>query len=134
MPNVGPCDGWRIHAMVFTWTWAASAWHKPIVVVLFPSPSGVGVILHRSMHIYHRCQHYPTSQCTHLSPVSALSYLAVYTDMSYMDTLQATFSSFSCHWSLSFLHSIHTCCTINNNNAQTLLVITALYAIQQSRL
>lgn len=45
IPKVGPCDGWRTQANVLRCTWAPRAWARPIVVVLFPSPRGVGVIL-----------------------------------------------------------------------------------------
>ena len=44
IPNVGPCDGCRTHAKTFFFKCAPSACDNPIVVVLFPSPSGVGVI------------------------------------------------------------------------------------------
>jgi len=47
IPNVGPCEGWRMQAIAFNLRWAPSAWHKPTVVVLLPSPSGVGVMLKR---------------------------------------------------------------------------------------
>ena len=43
IPNVGPIDGWRIATVarlpIFT-----SASPRPTVVVVLPSPSGVGVI------------------------------------------------------------------------------------------
>ena len=45
IPNVGPCDGCLTHAKTFFFKWAPKAWANPIVVVLFPSPRGVGVIL-----------------------------------------------------------------------------------------
>ena len=44
MPKVGPWLGWRTHAMAVRPTCAPSAWHSPMVVVLLPSPSGVGVM------------------------------------------------------------------------------------------
>ena len=44
MPNVGPWDGCRTHVKTRLPQWAPSAWHKPTVVVDFPSPRGVGVI------------------------------------------------------------------------------------------
>lgn len=47
IPNVGPCDGCRTHAKEFLFLCALRAWTRPIVVVLLPSPSGVGVILHK---------------------------------------------------------------------------------------
>lgn len=47
IPNVGPWDGCRTHAKEFLFLCALRAWTRPIVVVLLPSPSGVGVILHK---------------------------------------------------------------------------------------
>ena len=44
MPNVGPWLGCLTHANVFFFKCAPSACASPIVVVDFPSPSGVGVI------------------------------------------------------------------------------------------
>lgn len=45
MPNVGPCDGCLTHANTFFLRAAPRAWTRPMVVVLLPSPRGVGVIL-----------------------------------------------------------------------------------------
>ena len=45
MPNVGPCEGCRMHAKQFFLRCTPMAWATPIVVVLLPSPNGVGVIL-----------------------------------------------------------------------------------------
>lgn len=45
IPKVGPWEGCRTHAKTFWWRWAPRACTSPIVVVLFPSPRGVGVIL-----------------------------------------------------------------------------------------
>lgn len=47
-PKVGPWEGWRKQANTFFFNCTANAWHKPTVVVLFPSPSGVGVILSKN--------------------------------------------------------------------------------------
>lgn len=48
MPNVGPCEGWRKHPKTFFFKCAPRAWHKPTVVVLLPSPKGVGVMLQKN--------------------------------------------------------------------------------------
>lgn len=64
MPNVGPWDGWRIQAIVFSLRWAPSAWHKPTVVVLLPSPSGVGVMLKQN----HNSRNTDYSHMLSLSP------------------------------------------------------------------
>lgn len=45
MPNVGPCEGCLTHANTFFLRAAPRAWTRPMVVVLLPSPRGVGVIL-----------------------------------------------------------------------------------------
>ena len=45
IPNVGPWEGCRIHAKQFFCRCADIAWDTPMVVVLFPSPNGVGVML-----------------------------------------------------------------------------------------
>lgn len=37
-------EGWRTQAMHFFPWWAPRAWARPIVVVLLPSPRGVGLI------------------------------------------------------------------------------------------
>ena len=42
IPNVGPIDGWRMAIVAFLPMWR-KAWPNPTVVVVFPSPSGVGV-------------------------------------------------------------------------------------------
>ena len=43
MPNVGPIDGWRTVTTERLPMWRI-AWPSPTVVVVLPSPSGVGVI------------------------------------------------------------------------------------------
>ena len=43
MLKVGPPDGWRMAPMT-RWPIAASPSTRPMVVVVLPSPSGVGVI------------------------------------------------------------------------------------------
>ena len=43
MPKVGPIDGWRM-AMTARLPMCFIAWPRPTVVVVLPSPSGVGVI------------------------------------------------------------------------------------------
>ena len=43
MPNVGPMLAWRIEIVAFL-PMCRNAMPRPIVVVVFPSPSGVGVI------------------------------------------------------------------------------------------
>ena len=43
MPNVGPMLAWRIAIVAFL-PMCRNAMPRPIVVVVFPSPSGVGVI------------------------------------------------------------------------------------------
>lgn len=45
IPKVGPWEGCRTHANTLSFMWAPKACTKPMVVVLFPSPRGVGVIL-----------------------------------------------------------------------------------------
>ena len=47
IPNVGPCDGCLMQAMVFSLLCIQSACAKPIVVVLLPSPLDVGVTLQK---------------------------------------------------------------------------------------
>ena len=44
MPKVGPWEGCLTQANTFIFSWEPRAWHKPMVVVDLPSPSGVGVI------------------------------------------------------------------------------------------
>ena len=48
MLNVGPAVGCRTQAMLLMFSCAPSAWTSPRVVVVFPSPNGVGVILQRT--------------------------------------------------------------------------------------
>ena len=43
MPKVGPIEGWRM-AIVAVRPMCWKAWPKPTVVVVLPSPSGVGVM------------------------------------------------------------------------------------------
>ena len=50
MPKVGPIDGWRMAAIAFFPIWP-SPWVSPTVVVVFPSPSGVGVMAVTSMYL-----------------------------------------------------------------------------------
>src|SRR5215831_8304723 len=50
MPKVGPWLGWRMHVNTFLPRCAPSAWLKPTVVVVLPSPSGVGVIAVTTMY------------------------------------------------------------------------------------
>lgn len=45
MPKVGPWEGCRTHANTLRFMWAPRACTRPMVVVLFPSPRGVGVML-----------------------------------------------------------------------------------------
>lgn len=45
IPNVGPCDGCRMQVKQFFLRCAPIACETPTVVVLLPSPNGVGVIL-----------------------------------------------------------------------------------------
>src|SRR5512146_1897481 len=51
MPNVGPCEGWRMTVKTRLPRCAPSAWHRPTVVVVLPSPSGVGVMAVTSMYL-----------------------------------------------------------------------------------
>lgn len=44
-PKVGPWEGCRRQAKELSLRWADKAWTRPMVTVLLPSPSGVGVIL-----------------------------------------------------------------------------------------
>src|SRR6516225_11498014 len=44
IPKVGPWLGWRIHVKTFFPRCAPKAWLRPTVVVVLPSPKGVGVI------------------------------------------------------------------------------------------
>ena len=50
MPNTGPKDGWRIQTAVFL-PIRLSDIARPIVVTVFPSPSGVGVIAVTSIYL-----------------------------------------------------------------------------------
>jgi hypothetical protein len=50
IPNVGPIDGWRI-ATVARRPIRASAWPSPTVVVVLPSPSGVGVTVDTTTYL-----------------------------------------------------------------------------------
>ena len=52
IPNVGPCDGCLTQANTFLFRQEPSAWASPMVVVLLPSPRGVGVILQEIDFIY----------------------------------------------------------------------------------
>ena len=53
IPKIGPWDGCLIHAKVFFLTCAPIACAKPIVVVLLPSPKGVGVILGNNRRLHY---------------------------------------------------------------------------------
>ena len=44
-PKVGPWEGCRRQAKELSLRWAERACTRPMVTVLFPSPSGVGVML-----------------------------------------------------------------------------------------
>ncbi len=44
IPNVGPWLGWRMQVITLFCRWAPRAWLKPTVVVVLPSPKGVGVM------------------------------------------------------------------------------------------
>src|SRR6266513_614548 len=50
MPNVGPIEGWRM-ATIAGRPMCASAWPRPTVVVVLPSPSGVGVIAETTTYL-----------------------------------------------------------------------------------
>ena len=50
IPKTGPKEGWRIQAMVFLPS-ELKAMDNPIVVMVFPSPSGVGVIAVTKMYL-----------------------------------------------------------------------------------
>src|SRR6266699_3428039 len=50
MPNVGPIEGWRM-ATIAGRPICASAWPRPTVVVVLPSPSGVGVIAETTTYL-----------------------------------------------------------------------------------
>jgi hypothetical protein len=43
IPNTGPSEGWRIATAALR-PILSRPWARPTVVVVFPSPSGVGVI------------------------------------------------------------------------------------------
>ena len=44
IPKVGPCEGCLTQAKTFFLSCEPRAWLSPIVVVLLPSPRGVGVM------------------------------------------------------------------------------------------
>src|ERR1700693_4455795 len=50
MPNVGPIDGWRMPT-VARLPMYDRAWPRPTVVVVLPSPSGVGVIAETTTYL-----------------------------------------------------------------------------------
>src|SRR6266851_140317 len=50
MPNVGPIDGWRI-ATIAGRPMCDRAWPRPTVVVVLPSPNGVGVIAETTTYL-----------------------------------------------------------------------------------
>src|SRR5580658_7876827 len=50
MPKVGPWLGWRMQVKTFFPRCAPMAWLSPTVVVVLPSPSGVGVIAVTTMY------------------------------------------------------------------------------------
>src|ERR1700733_4986137 len=50
MPNVGPWLGWRMQVNTFFPKCAPRAWLSPTVVVVLPSPKGVGVIAVTTMY------------------------------------------------------------------------------------
>src|SRR3989442_7406078 len=50
MPNVGPIEGWRM-ATIAGRPMCESAWPRPTVVVVLPSPSGVGVIAETTTYL-----------------------------------------------------------------------------------
>src|SRR5690348_9438206 len=50
MPNVGPIDGWRMATVARLPRWP-SASPRPTVVVVLPSPSGVGVIAETTTYL-----------------------------------------------------------------------------------
>ncbi len=71
MPKVGPCEGCLTHAKTFFANCEPSAWARPIVVVLLPSPRGVGVMpklayVERRTFMAHplRCFSHLRPQCT----------------------------------------------------------------------
>jgi hypothetical protein len=65
MPNVGPMLGWRMQVNAFL-PMRPRPWASPIVVVVLPSPSGVGVIAVTSMYlpIGRSANFSRTSRCT----------------------------------------------------------------------
>ena len=50
MPNVGPMDGCRMATIAFLPSWP-NACPRPIVVVVLPSPSGVGVMAETTTYL-----------------------------------------------------------------------------------
>ena len=50
MPNVGPIEGWRIAITLFL-PMCLNAWPRPTVVVVLPSPSGVGVMAETTTYL-----------------------------------------------------------------------------------
>jgi hypothetical protein len=54
MPKVGPIDGCRM-AMVARLPMSDRAWPRPTVVVVFPSPNGVGVIADTTTYFAFGC-------------------------------------------------------------------------------
>ncbi len=51
MPKVGPIEGWRMQVNTFLPSSPPSAWLNPTVVVVLPSPRGVGVMAVTSMYL-----------------------------------------------------------------------------------
>src|SRR5579871_6283676 len=51
IPKVGPWLGWRMHVNTFLPRYAPRPWLSPTVVVVFPSPKGVGVIAVTTMYL-----------------------------------------------------------------------------------
>src|SRR5260221_8900533 len=51
MPNVGPWLGWRMQVNTFLPRYAPKLWLSPTVVVVLPSPRGVGVIAVTTMYL-----------------------------------------------------------------------------------
>ena len=50
MPNVGPIEGWRIETVALLPMWRMAC-PRPTIVVVFPSPSGVGVIAETTTYL-----------------------------------------------------------------------------------
>src|SRR5512133_1883521 len=51
MPKVCPCEGWRMQVKTFFPKQAPNAWLSPTVVVVLPSPKGVGVMAVTSIYL-----------------------------------------------------------------------------------